>query len=104
MSISLNNLVAGTELFHFSSFLLCNFSCKTMGAIIPLALGFAFSASWEAVGDILGAVSLFAFSLICVVVLTHRLLRYLKREKGMRRQEKLQVSEAQPAAQKKRRS
>jgi len=101
---SVTNLVAGTELFPFRSFLLCDFSGEALGAIIPLALGFAFSASWEAVGDILGAVSLFAFGLLCVVVLIHRLLLYLEREKGMRRQEKLQVSEAQPAAQKKRRS
>jgi membrane protein DedA with SNARE-associated domain len=91
-------------LFPFRSFLLCDFSGEALGAIIPLALGFAFSASWEAVGDILGAVSLFALGLLCVVVLIHRLLRYLKREKGMRQQEKLQVSEAQSAAQKKRRS
>ena len=77
--------------------------CGTLELPI-IALGFAFSASWEAVGDILGAVSLFAFGLLCVVVLIHRLLRYLKREKGMRQQEKLQVSEALPAAQKKRRS
>ena len=98
---SVTNLVAGTELFPFRSFMFCDFSGEALGAIIPLALGFVFTASWEAVGDILGAVSLFALGLLCVVVLTHRLLRYFKREKEMRRQEKLQVSEAQPSGQKK---
>jgi membrane-associated protein len=101
---SVTNLVAGIELFPFRSFLLCDFSGEALGAIIPLALGFVFSASWEAVGDILGVVSLFAFGLVCVAVLTYRLLRYLKREKEMRQKEKLQVSEAQPSGQKKRRS
>ena len=101
---SITNLVAGTELFPFRSFLLCDFSGEALGSIIPLALGFGFSASWEAVGDILGAVSLFALGLVCIAVLTQRLLRYLKRVKRIRRQEELQLSKAQVSGQKKQES
>jgi membrane-associated protein len=97
---SVTNLVAGTELFPFRSFLLCDFPGEALGSVIPLALGFTFSASWEAVGDILGAISLFALGLVCIIVLTQRLMRYLKRVKRIRRQEELQLSKAQVSGQK----
>ncbi len=80
------NLVAGTELFPFRSVLLYDASGEALGAIIPLALGFLVGASWEAVGDILGAVSLSALSLAGIVVFIPSLLRSLKHEQRMRRQ------------------
>ena len=42
------NLVAGTELYPFRSFLVWDVTGEVLGAVIPLALGFAFGASWEA--------------------------------------------------------
>lgn len=72
------NLLAGTELFPFRYFLVCDITGETLGAVIPLALGFAFGASWNAVGDVLGAFSLFALGLLIVIFLLIRLIRYMR--------------------------
>lgn len=72
------NLVAGTEAFPLRAFLLYDISGEALGAIITLGLGFLFGASWEAMGDVLGAISLFALCLACLLILAYILLR--KRE------------------------
>lgn len=73
------NLVAGTELYPFRSFLLRDVPGEALSVTVPLALGFIFGASWEAVGDILGGVSLLALGLVCVAVLTYQLLSSRRR-------------------------
>ena len=66
---SIINLLAGTELFPYRYFLIADILGKALGASIPLALGYIFAASWEAVGDIVGAVSLLALALLVVIFL-----------------------------------
>ncbi len=73
------NLLAGTELYPYRYFLVFDIGGETLGALIPLLLGFAFGASWDAVGDILGTSSLLVLGLLLVIYLFLRLLRYTRR-------------------------
>ena len=73
------NLLAGTELYPYPYFLLFDIAGETVGALIPLLLGFAFGASWDAIGDILGTSSLLLLGLLVVIYLFTLLLRYLRR-------------------------
>ncbi|MBO0779154.1 MAG: DedA family protein [Ktedonobacteraceae bacterium] len=73
------NLLAGTERYPWRRFLLYDASGELLGAVIPLALGFAFGASWEAVGDILGMISLFALALLTTLYLFYLLFKQLRR-------------------------
>jgi membrane-associated protein len=73
------NLLAGTELYPYPYFLLFDIAGETLGALIPLLLGFAFGASWDAVGDILGTSSLLLLGLLVVIYLFTLLLRYMRR-------------------------
>ncbi|HEY6541864.1 MAG TPA: VTT domain-containing protein [Ktedonobacteraceae bacterium] len=73
------NLLAGTELYPYPYFLTFDIAGEALGALIPLLLGFAFGASWEAVGDILGTSSLLVLGLLLVIYLFIRLLRYARR-------------------------
>ncbi|HEV2581135.1 MAG TPA: VTT domain-containing protein [Ktedonobacteraceae bacterium] len=75
------NLLAGSELFPYRAFLACDLAGETVGAIMSLALGFAFGASWEAVGDIVGSLSLFFVAMLVAALLCVRLLRYLSNSK-----------------------
>ncbi len=72
------NLLAGTELYPYRYFLLFDIAGEVLGALIPLLLGFAFGASWEAVGDIIGTFSLLILGLLIVIYLFIRLLRYAR--------------------------
>ena len=73
------NLLAGTELYPYSYFLLFDIGGEMLGALIPLLLGFAFGASWDAIGDILGTSSLLVLGLLLVIYFFLRLLRYARR-------------------------
>lgn len=75
------NLLAGSELYPYRHFVLADTSGESLGALIPLLLGYIFGASWEAVGDVLGPLSLFILSLLVVVLLVTRMLRYMRRLK-----------------------
>ncbi len=72
------NLLAGTELYPYRNFLLLDTAGETIGALIPLLLGFAYGASWDAIGDILGTFSLLVLGLLIAVYLFIRLLRYAR--------------------------
>lgn len=76
---SVTNLVAGTESFPFRSFLLYDISGEALAAILTLGLGFLFDESWEAMGDILGAISLFTLGLACLLIFTYILLSHRNR-------------------------
>lgn len=73
------NLLAGTELYPYPYFLLFDIAGETVGALLFLLLGFAFGASWDAIGDILGTSSLLLLGLLVVIYLFTLLLRYLRR-------------------------
>ncbi len=72
------NLLAGTELYPYRYFLICDIAGEILGALIPLLLGFAFGASWEAMGDVIGTFSLLVLGLLVVIYLFIRLLRYAR--------------------------
>jgi len=52
-----------------------------IGALIPLTLGYLFGASWEAVGNILAAISVLVAAFVIAVYLTVRLTRMMRRMK-----------------------
>lgn len=76
---SVTNFVAGTESFPFRSFLVYDISGEALAAVLTIGLGFLFDESWEAMGDVLGAISLFALGLACLLIFAYILLRYRSR-------------------------
>lgn len=75
------NLLAGADLFPYRYFLRYDIAGEILSAVIPLSLGYAFSASWEAVGDVLGSFSLFALALLVAIFLVIYLVRMVQRSK-----------------------
>ncbi len=73
------NLLSGAEVYPYHRFLVYDISGELCAAIIPLALGYIFGASWEAVGDVLGMVSLLILGLLVAAYLSYRLIRMLQR-------------------------
>jgi membrane-associated protein len=70
------NLLAGTELYPYRYFLLFDIAGETLGAVIPLSLGFVFAASWDVIGSVIGSLSLFVLGLLLVIYLCNLLFRY----------------------------
>jgi membrane-associated protein len=77
------NLVAGTEHYPYQRFLLYDALGETIGALLPLALGYVFGASWEDLGDLLSTVSGFVLALVFTGFLLIRLLTLLQRLKAL---------------------
>jgi len=75
------NLIAGSELYPYRRFLPFDIAGQVLGAVIPLTLGYVFGVSWEAVGDILGAFSAFAFAFLLVIVFTVIFIKSVQRSK-----------------------
>ena len=78
------SLLAGAERYPYRHFLLYDVTGETLGAVIPLSLGYALGACWEAGGDLLGALSGFAFILFLVMLLVRRLVKMLPHSKETR--------------------
>ncbi len=72
------NLLAGSERYHYPRFLLFDVLGELLGAMIPLFLGYLFSASWEAIGNIISLISLLALSLLIAIFLLDRLAKLLR--------------------------
>lgn len=89
------NLLAGAELYAYRRFLAYDLIGEAFCALIPLSLGFAFGASWEEVGEVLGTISLFAFALLFTLYLAFALFRLLKYVHVVRLQRKT-ASEVHP--------
>jgi membrane-associated protein len=75
------NVLAGADPYPYRYFLACDISGEFLSAVIPLSLGFAFGASWEDVGDVLGSFSVFALAMLAAVVLGIYLVRTMRRSK-----------------------
>ena len=73
------NLLAGAELYPYKRFVLYDIAGETLGALLPLTLGYIFGASWDAVGDLLGSFSLFIVALLVALVLGYQTLRLFRR-------------------------
>jgi membrane-associated protein len=85
------NLLAGADPFPYRRFLLLDAGGELIGAGSSLLLGYLFGASWEAVGNVLGAFSSLLLALLVVVLLAVRLVKMLQRAKAM------QVGQTRPA-------
>ncbi|HLZ61983.1 MAG TPA: DedA family protein [Ktedonosporobacter sp.] len=73
------NLLAGAELYPYRNFLIYDASGELLGACIPLTLGFIFGTSWEAIGDILGASSVFVVTTTISIYLIVVLIKMARR-------------------------
>lgn len=73
------NLLTGAELYPYRRFLAYDIAGETIGALLPLSLGYVFGASWDAVGDVLGSFSLFVVALLVALVLGVQTLRLFRR-------------------------
>lgn len=74
----ITNIIAGADDYPYSRFLVYDIGGEILGALIPLLLGYIFGASWEAIGDVLGAASGLLLALASVVVLMVILVRSMK--------------------------
>ncbi len=90
----ITNLLAGAELYPYRRFLFADITGEATGAAIALLLGYLFGASWEAVGNILGAVSFLAFTLLAVIFLVHYMIK-LAQQARIAQEEAIQTSEDQ---------
>lgn len=72
------NLLAGADPYPYRRFLVFDVLGETLGVGIPLLLGYAFGASWEAVGSVLGAFSSLVLVLLMVIVLSIYLIRLIR--------------------------
>lgn len=75
------NLLAGAELYPYRRFVVYDLAGETVGALLPLTLGYVFGASWTDIGDLLGSFSLFIVALLIALALgyqTLRLFRYMR--------------------------
>jgi membrane-associated protein len=75
------NLLAGAKHYPYRRFLLYDVTGETLGAVIPLSLGYAFGACWEKGGNLLAAFSGIAFTLFLIILLARRLVRELLHSK-----------------------
>ncbi len=85
------NLLAGAEIYSYRRFLLYDICGEAIAAVIPLVLGYIFGASWEAVGDVLGMISLLTLALLVAMYLTYRLTRMLQRMRAAKEASDSQV-------------
>ncbi|MBX5457238.1 MAG: DedA family protein [Thermogemmatispora sp.] len=72
-------LLSGAERYPYRKFLLFDALGELVGVGLPLSLGFLFGASWEAVGEILGTISLLLLALALATWLSYHLLLLLRR-------------------------
>ncbi|GLV57710.1 hypothetical protein KDH_45460 [Dictyobacter sp. S3.2.2.5] len=75
------NILAGTEGYPYRKFLLADSTGEALGIFPPLVLGFAFGASWEAVGNLLTIISILTLLLLIAIYLIVLLIRTLRKMK-----------------------
>ena len=90
------NMVAGADRYPYPRFLLYDAIGETIGAIIPLSLGYVFGASWEDIGDLLSTSSGFVLALLFTCFLTIRLIRMVQRLKAIAGQHNQLAPQQQP--------
>jgi len=72
------NILAGAELYPYRRFLAFDLLGETVGALLPLSLGYIFGASWDAIGDLLGSFSVFILAFLVALVLGYQVFRLVK--------------------------
>jgi membrane-associated protein len=78
------NLLAGAELYPYRYFLLYDTIGEAIGVCMPLAVGFAFSASWEEAGEIMSTVTLLILAVLVTLYLAVYLVILVKRTREKR--------------------
>jgi membrane-associated protein len=78
------NLLAGADSYSYRRFLLWDILGELLGAILPLLLGYLFSAAWEAIGYLLGNTSMFMLILLVAVILSLYLLKLVRHARRRR--------------------
>lgn len=96
----LTNLLAGSDRYPYRKFFVYDLLGEILGASIPLALGYIFSASWEPIGDVLGAFSGFLLAFLISIVLIYQFIKTARRirtnrlNKLLKKEELLEKSSA----------
>jgi membrane-associated protein len=78
------NLLAGADLYPYRRFLVFDAFGEALGEGIPIVLGYAFAASWQEVGDLLGAFSSLILVLLVMIGLTIYLIRLIRHVRASR--------------------
>jgi membrane-associated protein len=73
------NILAGAERYTFRNFLILDICGEAMSAALPLLLGFAFGASWEAIGKLMTQISTLILILSITIYLTILLIRTVRK-------------------------
>jgi membrane-associated protein len=76
------NLLAGADPYPYRRFLLYDVIGELIGAVNALLLGYVFGASWEEIGDVLGAFSGLTLALLVVILIAALLIKMLQRAKS----------------------
>jgi membrane-associated protein len=92
------NLLAGAEMYPYQRFFLFDICGEACGAIIFLALGYTFGASWEAVGDVIGTTSLLILALLVACYLAYVLVRMIRRMRSVPATQELTRKKSQVSA------
>ena len=88
------NLLAGADPYPYRQFFLFDAAGEALGVCLPLLLGYAFGASWEEVGNLLGDFSSFAFILLAFIVLTIYFIRMVRRVRATRASQAARTTQA----------
>ncbi len=73
------NILAGAEQYPYKRFLIADAAGEALGIFPTLILGFAFGASWDALGDLITNASILILLVLIAVYLAVLLLRTLRR-------------------------
>jgi membrane-associated protein len=73
------NILAGAERYPYRRFVLYDACGETVGASLPIILGYIFGASWDSIGDVLGSFSLLLLATLISLWLAFQALRIITR-------------------------
>jgi membrane-associated protein len=88
-------LLSGAECYPYRKFLFFDSLGELAGIATPLGLGFIFGASWEAVGEVLGTVSLFLLALAVAIWISFYLVALLRHLRSARASRQVPATEHQ---------
>ncbi len=72
------NILAGAERYPYRRFVVYDALGETVGAALPILLGYIFGASWDAVGDVLGSFSLLLVATLIFLWLAFQVFNIVK--------------------------
>ncbi len=75
------NLVAGLEQYPYGKFLFWDIFGETLGALIPLSLGYAFAETWEEAASLFGAFSGLLLALLAAIICSIIFIKNIRQRK-----------------------